>query len=505
MAGVSSKSCSSQHLTSTQTEQLQVEQKVQEFFKALSADNHNVLLELWRDVHIDYLLRSIRHLGPSYSVLDANRPWLCYWILHSVVLLGEPIDGELRQRTVDFLSRCQDPNGGYGGGPGQMPHLATTYAAVNTLVTVGGEMALASINREKMLNFLFRMKDPSGAFRMHDAGEMDVRGCYTAISVASMLGILDPSLLYNLSNYIVSCQTYEGGIGGEPGAEAHGGYTFCGLAALILINEAHRLDLSSLLGRVEGGFQGRTNKLVDGCYSFWQGGVFALIQRLSEVMLQQACMSYAKAGQMEIENNSSSRTESGKVKKSPSSKVTSSGGGRVVQGSNVQQLDATETDSFCEDSSSMLTAEKIFPVFDYFHKTSLSIGTVDEDSAASSKSSGGSSQSNDDYGLSFLEKDIQCGPLFNTHALQGYILLCAQVLEGGLRDKPGKSRDAYHTCYCLSGLSTAQYSWSPRIGTPPPPAAVLGPLTNLLESVHPLHNVLLERYYDAQEYISGLL
>jgi protein farnesyltransferase subunit beta len=23
-------------------------------------------------------------------------------------------------------------------------------------------------------------------------------------------------------------------------------------------------------GIVEGGFQGRTNKLVDGCYSFWQ-------------------------------------------------------------------------------------------------------------------------------------------------------------------------------------------------------------------------------------------
>ena len=27
----------------------------------------------------------------------------------------------------------------------------------------------------------------------------------------------------------------------------------------------------------EGGFQGRTNKLVDGCYSFWQGGTFPVI------------------------------------------------------------------------------------------------------------------------------------------------------------------------------------------------------------------------------------
>jgi prenyltransferase beta subunit len=28
---------------------------------------------------------------------------------------------------------------------------------------------------------------------------------------------------------------------------------------------------------VEGGFQGRTNKLVDGCYSFWQGATFAVV------------------------------------------------------------------------------------------------------------------------------------------------------------------------------------------------------------------------------------
>lgn len=32
--------------------------------------------------------------------------------------------------------------------------------------------------------------------------------------------------------------------------------------------------------RLEGGFQGRTNKLVDGCYSFWQGGAFPLIHEI---------------------------------------------------------------------------------------------------------------------------------------------------------------------------------------------------------------------------------
>merc|ERR1719499_1897151 len=32
--------------------------------------------------------------------------------------------------------------------------------------------------------------------------------------------------------------------------------------------------------RCEGGFQGRTNKLVDGCYSFWQGGLFPLLHQM---------------------------------------------------------------------------------------------------------------------------------------------------------------------------------------------------------------------------------
>ena len=105
-----------------------------------------------------------------------------------------------------------------------------------------------------------------------------------------------------------SCQTYEGGFGGEPWNEAHGGYAFCAVAALALLKSLHLCDMAALkvpgmstavafrclyvrawVGAtqywlamrqmpVEGGFQGRTNKLVDGCYSFWQGGTFAAVQ-----------------------------------------------------------------------------------------------------------------------------------------------------------------------------------------------------------------------------------
>jgi protein farnesyltransferase subunit beta len=45
-------------------------------------------------------------------------------------------------------------------------------------------------------------------------------------------------------------------------------------------------------------------------------------------------------------------------------------------------------------------------------------------------------------------------------ALQEYVLLVAQAPGGGLRDKPGKPADAYHTSCNLSGLSSAQSKMS---------------------------------------------
>ena len=56
-----------------------------------------------------------------------------------------------------------------------------------------------------------------------------------------------PSLHEKLTQRTFALQTYEGGLGGEPGNEAHGGYTFCGLAALMLVGRAAVLDLPSLL------------------------------------------------------------------------------------------------------------------------------------------------------------------------------------------------------------------------------------------------------------------
>uniref|UniRef100_A0A8C3HVA9 Farnesyltransferase, CAAX box, subunit beta n=1 Tax=Chrysemys picta bellii TaxID=8478 RepID=A0A8C3HVA9_CHRPI len=206
------------------------------------------------------------------------------------------------------------------------------------------------------------------------------RSAYCAASVASLTNIITPTLFAGTAEWIARCQNWEGGIGGVPGMEAHGGYTFCGLAALVILKQEDSLNLKCLLHwvtsrqmRFEGGFQGRCNKLVDGCYSFWQAGLLPLLHRAL----------HAKG----------------------------------------------------------------------------------------------------DPALSMTHW------MFDQQALQEYILLCCQCPVGGLLDKPGKSRDFYHTCYCLSGLSIAQHFGSGDLLH----EVVLGVPENRLQPTHPVYNISPDR------------
>jgi prenyltransferase beta subunit len=107
------------------------------------------------------------------KVLDASRPWLVYWMLHSLSLLNglhtkdSTSDNELFHRVVSTLSRMarKETNvGGYGGGPQQLPHCAPTYAAVLALLTVGTEEAYESIDRGRVYRFFMSMKEKNGVF-----------------------------------------------------------------------------------------------------------------------------------------------------------------------------------------------------------------------------------------------------------------------------------------------------------------------------------------------------
>jgi protein farnesyltransferase subunit beta len=253
--------------------------------------------------------------------------------------------------VISTFQPLQNPSGGFGGGHQQFSHIAPTYAAVLSLASVDAS-SLSMIDRRSMVRWLHSLKNADGSFSMCVGGEIDVRGIYCALAIISLLRLpTDSGLLSNTTRYLASCQTYEGGFASNfGGTEAHGGYAFCALAALCILHPPTRLleivDMDALVRWLsarqyapEGGISGRTNKLVDGCYSTWVGGCWALVEAALEV----------------------------------------------------------------------------------------------------EKSPGG----------------YEC--LWSREGLIRYILTAAQSPQGGLRDKPGKGPDYYHSAYILLGLSTAMH------------------------------------------------
>ncbi|KAI3545765.1 prenyltransferase and squalene oxidase [Colletotrichum filicis] len=332
---------------------------------------------LLRDNHIKFLQKQLGRFPAPYVAADASRPWFLYWSLNALALLGYDT-AVYREDLIKTVRTMQNPSGGIGGGHGQDSHLATTYAVVLALAIVGGEDAYEVIDRKAMWKWICSLKQPSGGIQMALGGEVDVRGAYCAAVIVTLLNLpLDlstdspawtperPTLFTGLADYVRRCQTFEGGISGKPDGEAHGAYAFCALGCLSILDTPHRiipkyLDVPRLISWLssrqyapEGGFSGRTNKLVDGCYSHWVGGCWPLIDAVLK-------------GAIELED---------------------------------QPNEASFTP----------------------HQ----------------------------------------GSLYSREGLIRYILCCGQdrSKRGGLRDKPSRPSDAYHTCYVLSGLSSAQHQW----------------------------------------------
>lgn len=268
----------------------------------------------------------------------------------------------IKSRVAHTFNLAQHPTGGFGGGFGQLPHLACTYAALLSLAMVGGTATYESVNRKTMWQYLGRMKQSDGGFTMAEGGEEDIRGAYCAMVIMTLLNLpLElpgdaparehglTTFTDKLAEWVSQCQSWDGGISAAPGNEAHGAYAFCGLGCLSILGPPKETIpkymnlsvltqwLSSRQCAPEGGYNGRTNKLVDGCYSHWVGGCWALVEA--------AWPDGANTG------------------------------------------------------------------------------------------------------------------LWNRTALGRYILAAAQERDGGLKDKPGKHADAYHTCYNLAGLSASQYRY----------------------------------------------
>ena len=77
--------------TQSSDDQAEVERACRALFgEWLDLDDtlHRHSVALRRPEHSAYLLAGLGGLSQAYCSLDASRPWLCYWILHSKEILS---------------------------------------------------------------------------------------------------------------------------------------------------------------------------------------------------------------------------------------------------------------------------------------------------------------------------------------------------------------------------------------------------------------------------------
>lgn len=136
--------------------------------------NEHGLPHIYREKHIAFLHKQLGRLPGAFVAADASRPWFLYWCFNGLRLLGEDVSS-YREALIETARSMQNDTGGFGGGNGQLSHLATTYAIVLSMALVGGEDVYNVVDRRSLWKWLCSLKTPGGGFQMAVGGEVDVR------------------------------------------------------------------------------------------------------------------------------------------------------------------------------------------------------------------------------------------------------------------------------------------------------------------------------------------
>ena len=216
-------------------------------------------------------------LPERFLRMEVNKPWIIYWSVCSNLLVNSVSSRKfLLEKSSEIINALVElQKDGFCGNRQCDGHTAPSFAAVSVLQMF---QAVQKIDKEKIKKFLEKMKNDDGSISLYENGESDVRGAYCAIVCDYHLKLgIDFSLT---TEWILKCQNYDGGFGGTIRDESHGGYTFCALASLKILGELNRVDskVKRWIGRRQiDGFNGRTNKLGDSCYSYWVGGAARIV------------------------------------------------------------------------------------------------------------------------------------------------------------------------------------------------------------------------------------
>lgn len=271
--------------------------------------------KLAKQQHVKYFKYHLQILPARLSNFDSTRVSIAFFALSGLDLLGaiNEIEDDRKKTICDWLYQLQvlpDSSGdmkkcGFQGSSTLncckndncddsecnseyakyvCGHLAMTYTALASLIILGDD--LSRLNRKCIAEGVKALQQSDGSYCATLAGsENDMRFVYCAACICYMLQDWSGMDKDKTVAFILNSLSYDFGFGQGPGLESHGGITYCAVAALFLMDRLHdAFDSKQLNGlkkwalmRQVCGFQGRPNKPVDTCYSFWVGATLKLL------------------------------------------------------------------------------------------------------------------------------------------------------------------------------------------------------------------------------------
>lgn len=249
--------------------------------------------------HGEYFKANLKMLPAPYKTMDTNRLTLLYFCVSGLDYLDmlDDIDKAEVVRYVYSLQSTLPDHGGFYGYPkvriesedqdkcNNQPHIANTYVALAMLIILGDD--LQRVNREAIAHSLKKWQLPDGSFCcVHGISsldsESDIRFVYCAACICYILDLWHVIDVERMLAFILASQSYDSAFGMCPQTESHGGCTYCALAALAMMGRLPNLPgkeqlIDWCVKRQHLGFQGRIEKPMDSCYSFWVGASLKLL------------------------------------------------------------------------------------------------------------------------------------------------------------------------------------------------------------------------------------
>ncbi|KAI9146118.1 terpenoid cyclases/protein prenyltransferase alpha-alpha toroid [Paraphysoderma sedebokerense] len=276
-----------------------------------------------RELHTKFFLKHLEMCPYQYTSTDTTRTTLLYFVLSGLDILGT-LDSALplnrKHEIIEWIYQQQvtpvntEGNSvkkcGFRGGsfPGPKNHaynvanIASTYSCLLSLLILGDD--LSKVDAISLIQALKYLQTERGGFRpTADSTEEDMRFVFCAVAISFILNDFTGINLESCVKFIKESLSYDGAFGGFPNQESHGGYNYCALGSLSLLdcylsspNVPQNLSTRELLSKVQSlregarsrnvtwclnrqnvGFQGRINKPDDTCYSWWIGASLVML------------------------------------------------------------------------------------------------------------------------------------------------------------------------------------------------------------------------------------